>query len=153
MQPLFNKQNLKAMFTKRIILILFVLSSLATVAMGYYLFPDVPKITFPKTELLVFPKGSSFEKEWKKVDSLANKGLTQSALKVVEGIYAKAKSDNNASQIVKALIHRIKLESQMEEFSLQKSIDKMNDEIKNSNYPLKPVLHSMLAEMYWHYYE
>jgi len=149
----FNKQKLKAMFSKRIILVLFVLSSLAAVAMGYFFLPSVPKIVFPKTELLIFPKGSSFEKEWKKVDSLTNKGLTQSALKVVEGIYAKAKSDNNASQIVKAVIHRIKLESQMEEYSLQNSIDKLNAEIKDSKYPLKPVLHSVLAELYWSYYE
>src|SRR3990172_2233821 len=110
MQLPFNKPKLKAMFTKRFILILFVFSSLIATALGFYFFPSVPGIIFPKTELLIFPKGSTYEKEGKKVDSLTNKGLTASALKVVEGIYTKAKTDNNAPQIVKAIIHRIKLE-------------------------------------------
>ncbi len=149
----FNKKKIKAMFTKRNILILFMCSSLIAAAVGLYFFPAPNALFFPPKTLLIFPKGSTYELEWKKVDSLTQKGLTQSALKVVEGIYAKAKSDNNAPQIVKAVIHRIKLESHMEEYSLQKSIDKMNEEIKAAKYPLKPVLHSMLAELYWSYYE
>ncbi|HEY4799570.1 MAG TPA: hypothetical protein VII99_10880, partial [Bacteroidia bacterium] len=140
------------MLAKRSVLIVFVLSTLIATAIGFYFHPRVKKIVIPKTTLLVFPKGSSYEMEWKKVDSLTNKGLTQSALKVVEEIYAKAKSDNNAAQIVKSILHRIKLESYMEEYSVQKSIDKLNEEIKDSKYPLTPVLHSVLAEMYWHFY-
>ena len=143
----------RSTFGKNFILIILVLSSLFTAAMGYYLLPYPDKDTHTQTQSLNFPKGSSFDKEWKKVDSLTNLGLTQSALTVVEGIYAKAKSEKNASQIVKAIIHRIKLESYTEEYSLQKSIDKLNEEIKNSKYPLRPVLHSMLAELYWNYYE
>lgn len=138
---------------KKIFLTVFVFSSLIAAAIVFNYLPSVPKMLFPKTTLLIFPKGSTYEKEWKKVDSLTNKGLTQSALKVVEGIYAKAKTDNNAPQIVKAVIHRIKLESYMEEYSVQKSIDKLNEEVKDSKYPLTPVLHSVLAEMYWHYYQ
>ena len=131
----------RSTFGKNFILIILVLSSLFTAAMGYYLLPYPDKDTHTQTQSLNFPKGSSFDKEWKKVDSLTNLGLTQSALTVVEGIYAKAKSEKNASQIVKAIIHRIKLESYTEEYSLQKSIDKLNEEIKNSKYPLRPVLH------------
>ena len=63
-----------------------------------------------KPSVLIFPKGSNYGKEWKKVDSLAAKGLTKSALEVVQGIYDKAKAENNASQFVKAIIHRMKFE-------------------------------------------
>lgn len=136
---------------KKIFLAAFVFSSLIAVAIVFNYLPSVPRIFAPKTTLLIFPKGSTYEKEWLKVDSLTNKGLTASALKVVEGIYAKAKTDDNAPQIVKAVIHRIKLESYMEEYSIQKSIDKLKAEIKDSKYPLTPVLHSILAEMYWKY--
>lgn len=142
--PMLNKN--KKM--KKIFLIAVLFSSLIVTALGFYFNPASP---FPKPKgvsLLIFPKGSTYEKEWKKVDSLTNKGLTKSALDVVEGIYAKAKTDNNAPQIVKAIIHRIKLESYMEEYSVQKSINKLNEEIKDSKYPLTPVLHSVLAEMY-----
>jgi len=103
-------------------------------------------------KLLVFPPGSSYEKEWKKVDSLSNKGLYKSALDVTEGIYTKAKSQNNAPQLVKAIIHRMKFEQYIEEYSLEKAINKLSQETEQAKYPLKPVLHSMLAQTYWNYY-
>ena len=104
-------------------------------------------------ELYEFPKGSNYAKEWSKVDSLINKGLNKSALAVVEAIYARAKADKNAPQYVKAIIHRMKMQSQMEEFSLEKSINELTDELKTAKYPIKPVLHSIIAESYWLYYQ
>jgi hypothetical protein len=105
------------------------------------------------TSLLIFPKGSSYEKEWKKVDSLTNKGLTRSALEVVTGIYKKAKEENNASQFVKAIIHKMKLESYVEEYNAVKALNDLQEEAKSAKYPVKPVLHSILAETYWQYYQ
>src|ERR1035437_6537791 len=98
--------------------------------------------------LLIFPKGSSYVNEWKKVDSLTAKGLNKSALDVVNGIYDKAKSENNAPQFVKAIIHRMKFEQYMEEYSLVKALNKLNEEAKEARYPVKPVLQSMIAESY-----
>ncbi len=109
--------------------------------------------TSNKPSVLIFPKGSTYEKEWKKVDSLAKKGLNKSALDVVTGIYDKAKAENNASQFVKAIIHRMKFEQQMEEYSLVKALNKLNEEAKEAKFPVKPVLHSMIAECYWQYYQ
>lgn len=106
-----------------------------------------------KSELLIFPKGSTYEKEWKKVDSLTNKGLTKSALEVVNGIYKKSKDDNNAAQFVKAIIHKMKLESYVEEYNAVKAISDLQEEVKTAKFPVKPVLHSILAESYWHYYQ
>ncbi|MCK6648689.1 MAG: hypothetical protein L6Q66_03445, partial [Bacteroidia bacterium] len=106
-----------------------------------------------KSTLLIFPKGSTYEKEWAKVDSLAKKGLNRSALDVVNGIYDKAKTESNASQFVKAIIHRMKFEQYMEEYSLVKALNKLNEEAKESKFPVKPILHSIIAESYWNYYE
>lgn len=103
--------------------------------------------------MIVFPKGSTYEKEWKKVDSLTNKGLNASALAVVEAIYNKAKTDNNAAQIVKAILHRMKFQSYIEENSLVKTLNKLTEEADKAKYPLKPVLHSIIAESYWSYYQ
>ncbi|MES2591160.1 MAG: alpha-2-macroglobulin family protein [Bacteroidota bacterium] len=105
------------------------------------------------TMLLIFPKGSTYSKEWKKVDSLANQGLNKSALEVVDGIYNKAKAESNASQFVKAIIHRMKFEQFIEEYSLVKALNKLKEETKDASYPVKPVLQSMLAESYWQYYQ
>lgn len=106
-----------------------------------------------KQPLLIFPKGSTYEKEWKKVDSLATKGLTKSALEVVTGIYDRAKKENNSAQFVKAIIHRMKFEQYMEEYSIIKALNKLNDEAKEATYPVKPILQSMIAESYWSYYQ
>lgn len=105
------------------------------------------------TMLLIFPKGSNYVKEWKKVDSLTAKGLNKSALEVVAGIYDKAKAENNSPQFVKAIIHRMKFEKYIEEYSLVKALNKLNEEAKEATYPVKPVLQSMIAESYWQYYQ
>lgn len=104
-------------------------------------------------QALIFPKGSTYAREWKKVDSLAGKGLTKSALELVQAIYDKAKAENNAPQFVKAIIHRMKFEQSMEEYSLIKALNKLNEEAKDARYPVKPVLQSMIAESYWQYYQ
>jgi uncharacterized protein YfaS (alpha-2-macroglobulin family) len=127
-----------------------VLIALASIAGAFsvYSYKAVYKQTF-----LIFPKGSTYEKEWKKVDSLTRKGLTKSALEVVTSIYNKAKTENNAAQFVKAIIHRMSLEQRMEEYSLVKALDRLNEEAKEATFPVKPVLQSMIAESYWHYYQ
>ncbi|HXC06831.1 MAG TPA: MG2 domain-containing protein, partial [Bacteroidia bacterium] len=100
----------------------------------------------------VFVKGSSYPREWKKVDSLLNKGLNKSALELVVSIYDKSRKESNAAQSVKALMYRMRLESQMEEYSVEKAIGFLKDEAASSKYPLQPVIHSVLADIYWQYY-
>ena len=58
---------------------------------------------FKKEAILTINKGDSFDALWKRVDSCQHKGLTESALKIVEVIYTKAKVANNAPQFVKAI--------------------------------------------------
>jgi uncharacterized protein YfaS (alpha-2-macroglobulin family) len=130
-----------------LLLIIFIFSLLA----GSFAFYS--QSTFTQKPLLIFPQGSTYDKEWTKADSLKNKGLNRSALKIVQGIYNKAKADTNHAQLAKAIIHRIVLESQYEEEAYVKAIDSLTIEIKNSTYPLKPVLHSITANVYWNYYQ
>lgn len=105
-----------------------------------------------KTQLS-FNKGDSYEKLWKRVDSCETKGLTESALKIVNGIYSKAKTENNAPQFVKSILHRMKFESYKEEYSLEKSIFKLQDEAKEAKFPIKPVLQSILADAFYQYFQ
>ncbi|MEI8136906.1 MAG: hypothetical protein WCH21_06230 [Bacteroidota bacterium] len=127
----------------------FLLIMLASAALSFGLFYKLS----PKDDMTLFGKGNSYLKLWKKVDSCQNKGLTQSALTIVEAIYEKAKSENNASQFVKAVLNRMKFESYKEEFSLEKSIFKLRDEANASKYPIKPVLQSILADAFWQYFQ
>ncbi|MBL7921411.1 MAG: hypothetical protein JNJ40_13925 [Bacteroidia bacterium] len=127
----------------------FAIVMLASAALGLGLFYKFS----PKKDMILFDKGDSYQKLWKKVDSCQNKGLTESALKVVEAIYEKAKADNNSAQFVKAILHRMKFESYKEEFSLEKSIFKLRDEAAVAKYPIKPVLQSILADAFWQYFQ
>lgn len=97
-------------------------------------------------------KSDNFKKEWKTVDSLDNLGLPESALKIVSEIYQKAKEENNSDQYVKALIFKMKLTNQVKEDIFPDLILEVEQEIEVSYSPVKEILHSILAEMYWMYY-
>ena len=108
---------------------------------------------FSNNPFVLPDKTQPYEKLWKKVDSCEKKGLTESALKVVEIIYEKAKTENNSSQLVKALLNQSKFQNYKEENSLQKTIERFTKEAAENKFPVKPVVQSILAEAYWNYYQ
>ena len=94
-----------------------------------------------------------YEKAWKEVKDFESKGLPESALKSVNAIYEQAKKESNAGQLVKAVIHQLKFTDYKEEDAFIKNLDKLRSEAATSSFPVKPILHSMLGEMYWQYYQ
>jgi len=102
---------------------------------------------------ILIDKNPSYEKLWKRVDSCQNKGLTESALKMVDLIYQKAKAENNSAQLIKALLNQSKFQNYKEENSLQKTIERFTKEAASAKFPVKPVIHSIIAEAYWAYYQ
>lgn len=100
-----------------------------------------------------FPKGSSYDDVWKDVAEFENKGLPKSALELVNAIYSKAKEDNNHAQLIKAIIFQQKYKMYVDEEANKKVIIDLQAEIDSSSFPVKPVLQSMLAELYWMYYQ
>jgi len=94
-----------------------------------------------------------FEQDWKKVDSLISAGLPKSALEVTESIYNKAKENNNHPQFVKATLYKIKLKSDFEEDFIESTVADINAEIIVAETPVKQLLHSILADIYWRYYQ
>jgi uncharacterized protein YfaS (alpha-2-macroglobulin family) len=95
----------------------------------------------------------NYEKAWQEVKEFENKGLPESALKVVNTIYEEAKKEQNAQQLVKAVIHQLKFTDYKEENAFVKNLNRLRDEAQTATFPTKPLLHSMLAEMYWQYYQ
>ncbi len=135
---------------KKISTLALMLIATALLSVGYF----SKTFTQPKQQpMLSFAKGDTYDKLWQRVDSCKNKGLTESALKVIEAIYLKAKTENNAAQFVKAILNRMTFESYKEEFSLEKSIFKLRDEVETAKYPIKPVLQSILADAFWQYFQ
>nr|MCU0391536.1 MG2 domain-containing protein [Thermoflexibacter sp.] len=111
------------------------------------------QLTTKHQEKMFFKDDKNYKSDWKKVDSLENKGLTESAAKVVDEIYAKAKKDNNSEQIVKAIVYQAKYISYTQEDAEVKILNKLDSEATIAAFPVKPILHSILATQYWQYYE
>ncbi|MEP6614840.1 MAG: hypothetical protein ABJA76_23195, partial [Mucilaginibacter sp.] len=88
-----------------------------------------------------------------RIDSLADIGLPKSALKEVDKLDALARADNNSAQQVRAVIYRMTFQSYLAENALVVIITRLKLDIDKADYPVKPVLQSLLAQMYWEYYK
>lgn len=88
-----------------------------------------------------------------KIDSLANIGLPKSALKEVDRLDALARKDHNAPQQIRAAVYRMTFQSYLEENALTAIISRLKKDADLAEYPVKPVLQSLLAQMYWNYYQ
>jgi len=100
------------------------------------------------------PGPTTYAAKWKKVDSLVEqKGLTQSALQEVNSIYLAAKKEKNDAQVIRALIYRMSLGETQQENSLQKNIAELEKEIATATPAARAILQSILAEVYWNYFQ
>jgi hypothetical protein len=79
--------------------------------------------------------------------------LPRSALAVVDSIYNKAKRDKNTQELIKALIYQSKFAIHLQENAEVSVINKFKLEIQQSERPLKNVLESVLANIYWEYFK
>lgn len=146
---LYSKPTIQKKFImRRIMILLPVLLALVTLGSFTGNYSGSQKNAVP---IKISPK-AGYKELWKKADSLGNKGLTRSVLDVVKVIYNKAKTENNAPNFVKAVIYRLKYESLITEDDYIKAIYDLTEEAKVTHYPIKPVVHSVLAEIYWRYY-
>ncbi|MCC6289309.1 MAG: alpha-2-macroglobulin [Chitinophagaceae bacterium] len=97
---------------------------------------------------------NTYDTAWKKIDDLVNKkGLTKSALEEVNKIYAKAKKENNNPQLIKALVYQLNLGGITNDNAETAQIQKIEKEIATAEQPVKQILQSIAAEMYWHYFQ
>ncbi len=93
------------------------------------------------------------EDQWKKVEQFELKGLPKSALAEVEKIYKKAKKKKNHPQIIKSLLYKSKFALTLEEDAQLKVINQLKQEITENSYPTKNILESILADLYWQYFQ
>lgn len=87
------------------------------------------------------------------IDSLTDVGLPKSALTEVDKLDALARKENNIPQMVRAVIYHAKFLTYLKEDALVSVITALKADIGRSSYPVKPVLQSFLADMYWNYYQ
>jgi len=92
-----------------------------------------------------------YPKEWKQIDSLENQGLLRSALEKVDALYSRAKQEKESAQVLKALIYRCKYVSNLEENGEILSINRLREELGTADFPEKPIIQSMLGQLYQKY--
>lgn len=106
------------------------------------------QISFAQTHMT-----TQYTKYWKTVDNYLNKGLTKSAQTEIEKILILAKSKGDPDETIKALcMLRVSMRDRDEE-SRKNDIGLFEKELKTASFPVKQLLHSMLADLYWTYYE
>ena len=88
---------------------------------------------------------------WKKIDQLLAKNQTATAAPLVEAIYQEAKAANNAPAYVRALLYKIRLLEAKENDADERAIALLERDLKTAGFPARPILHSLLAELYTNY--
>ncbi len=142
------KVPVKKKYMKKVRIILVFLVAFTVSLQAIRSFQSTKKTNMPYQ----FPVNGSYEKEWKRVDSLQNKGLPKSALEIVSAIYSKAKREKNTENFIRAILEKMKYESYIEEDSYVKAIGDLEREASESEFPIQPIIHSIAAETYWRYY-
>lgn len=98
-------------------------------------------------------QNSNYEDLWSKVEKHELEGLPKSALKVVEQISKKASDDKNHPQVVKTMLFKSKYALTLEEDAQLKIINDFKIAIAANKFPTKNVLESILANLYWQYFQ
>jgi hypothetical protein len=94
-------------------------------------------------------KADNYIADWKKVDSLMDKGLSKSAENIVTRIYTRARAEKNEAQYLKALIFRAGMEEATNDEGVAMSITGLEKEIQGTNQPARSILQNILANKYW----
>ena len=104
------------------------------------------------TSLFAQKAGNSYTPQWHMVYRHELNDLPKSAAAVVDSIYVQAKKDGNGPQLVKTLLYQSKFMITLEEEAQLKVAGKLKEEIATNPFPVKNILESILANIYWQYY-
>ena len=95
----------------------------------------------------------NYTEQWKKVAGYEAQSLPKSAAKEVDAILKRAITDKNAPQVIKALIHEGKYDLAADAENDTLIFHRLDEMLlKSGDVTEKAVLHSMLGELYLHYY-
>ena len=97
-------------------------------------------------------QNNKYEDLWAKVEQFEVEGLPKSALKIVENIAKLAEKDKNTPQQIKSMLFKSKFALVLEEDAQLNIINDFKAAIEKNTFPTKNVLESMLANMYWQYF-
>lgn len=95
----------------------------------------------------------NYEAKWNSVEANFKKGLNETAEKEIKTILLTAKAEKKDEQIIKAICnYRVSLHDR-DEKARYHDIQFFENELKESVFPVTQLLHSMLGDLYWTYYQ
>ena len=119
----------------------------------FLVFPLISCNGEPVEKVKVPKKYGTYTAQWAEVQKFENDGKPRSAIKVIEEIIRKAKKEKNSPQVVKGLIGLTKNVMNIGEVKFADQIKILVKESKDADKVTKAVLDSMLAEIFWTYYQ
>ncbi len=90
---------------------------------------------------------------WEEVSHYEEKGLPQSAIKVVDSIYQLSIDQEKEEDLIKAVIYRMKLNNYYQENQLPEFIASLLSDVERYNGEMKALTHVLIAKMYLMYYQ
>ncbi|MCP4439877.1 MAG: alpha-2-macroglobulin [Aureispira sp.] len=127
------------------------ISRLGTLLLLFTLVVHINLFAQPKNN----PKMNHYDKEWESINKKEYDGLTKTALEETQKLYEKIKKNKKnpaqTAQLIKSLLFINKYQGRLEEDGLVKSIYRFQEEAEKATGPSKPILQSMVAEMYDQY--
>jgi 5-hydroxyisourate hydrolase-like protein (transthyretin family) len=93
------------------------------------------------------------DEQWKEVDEAVKKGLPKTAIEKLEPIIEQALRDKTYAEAVKAIGRKISLEGTIQGNKPEEKVTRMQAAIDKAPAEMKPVMETILANWYWHYFQ
>lgn len=98
---------------------------------------------------LAFP---SNDKYWAAIDSVLRQGLPKTAVQYLDTILTNTQKEKKYDEWLKALSLKITYEATIEGNKPEEKIKRLKVEFSHADKNTKPLLQTILAQWYWHYY-
>ncbi|MDD4870330.1 MAG: alpha-2-macroglobulin family protein [Kiritimatiellae bacterium] len=102
---------------------------------------------------ILYTVGGQRDAQWKKVDEAINKGLPKTAIEALDPIIVEAMKDGAYGEAAKAMCRKIVLEGNIQGNKPEEKITRLEAEIEKAPKEIVPILNTVLANWYWHYFQ
>src|SRR6266481_588146 len=102
---------------------------------------------------LSFSFAASRDTQWKEVDEAVGKGLPKTAIEKLEPIIQGALKDKAWGEATRAIARKIVLEGTIQGNKPEERITRLEAEIAKAPKEIVPLLDTILANWYWHYFQ
>src|SRR3954469_10028566 len=97
--------------------------------------------------------GAGHEAQWKRVEEATQKGLPQTAIQELEPIIRETMAEKKYDEAIKAITRKITLEANVQGNKPEEKVTRLEAEIAKAPKEMVPVLQTILANWYWHYFQ